>query len=58
MDILSLMIKREVALKLTQGIKPSPKGVEINHLQFADDLIVFLDDSEEQITNLKNLYCF
>lgn len=28
---------------------------DINHPQFADDLIVFLDDNVEQVINLKHV---
>ncbi|XP_026459750.1 uncharacterized protein LOC113360456 [Papaver somniferum] len=44
-EILSMMIKKAASLNLISGFKPSSDSFEINHLQFADDLIVFLDDS-------------
>ncbi|XP_026439787.1 uncharacterized protein LOC113338623 [Papaver somniferum] len=47
-EILLMMIKRAAGNNLIIGFKVSPTGTVINHLQFADDLIVFLDDSEEQ----------
>ncbi|XP_026451585.1 uncharacterized protein LOC113351892 [Papaver somniferum] len=53
--VLSLMIKRAADLNLLFGFKPSSEAFEINHLQFADDLIVFLDDSCKQVNNLKNV---
>ncbi|XP_026400308.1 uncharacterized protein LOC113296197 [Papaver somniferum] len=40
---------------LLSGFQVATNGTTVNHLQFADDLIVFLYDSEEQITALKNI---
>ncbi|XP_026410319.1 uncharacterized protein LOC113305513 [Papaver somniferum] len=55
-EVLSLMMKRVASLNLIYGFKPSAEAdFEINHLQFADDLIVFLDDNCEQVNNLKNV---
>ncbi|XP_026378165.1 uncharacterized protein LOC113272563 [Papaver somniferum] len=54
-EVLSLMIQRDANLNLIQGFKPSANGDTIHHLQYSDDLIMFLDNSEEHITNLKNL---
>ncbi|XP_026450966.1 uncharacterized protein LOC113351131 [Papaver somniferum] len=54
-EVHSFMIQKSVELNLIQGFKSFANGDTINHLQFADDLIMFLDDSEEQVTTLKNL---
>ncbi|XP_026417376.1 uncharacterized protein LOC113312857 [Papaver somniferum] len=54
-EVLSLMIKKAASMDLIAGFKPAPQGTVINHLQFADDLIVFIDDNTEQISNLKNI---
>ncbi|XP_026378204.1 uncharacterized protein LOC113272606 [Papaver somniferum] len=54
-EVLSVMIKRAASLNLISGFKPSSEAFEINHLQFANDLIVFLDDNTEQVNNLKNI---
>ncbi|XP_026443136.1 uncharacterized protein LOC113343016 [Papaver somniferum] len=54
-EVLSLMIKRVASMNLLAGFKPSSEAFEINHLQFADDLIMFLDDDCEQVHNLKNV---
>lgn len=48
-EVLSVMIK------LVAGFKPSENAFSITHLQFTDDLIVFLDNDVEQIQNLKNI---
>ncbi|XP_026410662.1 uncharacterized protein LOC113305885 [Papaver somniferum] len=43
-EVLSVMINRVASLNLISGFKLSSEAFEINHLQFADDLIIFLDD--------------
>ncbi|XP_026441693.1 uncharacterized protein LOC113340851 [Papaver somniferum] len=43
-EVLSILIKKAAALKLLSGFKVGSAELEINHLQFADDLIVLLDD--------------
>ncbi|XP_026445035.1 uncharacterized protein LOC113345474 [Papaver somniferum] len=55
-EVLSLMIKKAAASGLLSGFKVAQHGTVVNHLQFVDDLIVFLDDSEEQVANLKNIF--
>ncbi|XP_026451759.1 uncharacterized protein LOC113352105 [Papaver somniferum] len=56
-DILSLMIKRAASLNLIEGFKKVYNGnaCTINHLQFADELIVFSNDEVEQVQNLKGI---
>lgn len=54
-EILSLMIKKTPAGGLITGFQVAKNGTVINHLQFADDLVVFLDDCEEEFLNLKNI---
>lgn len=54
-EILSLIIKRTATNGLISGFQVAEGGTIINHLQFADDLVVFLDDSEEKVNNLKNI---
>lgn len=54
-EIMSLMIKKSAGDGLISGFSVAPHGTTINHLQFADDLIIFLDDSVEQIRNLKSI---
>ncbi|XP_026410627.1 uncharacterized protein LOC113305846 [Papaver somniferum] len=54
-EILSLMIKRAASSGLISGFKVSPNGTAVQHLQFADGLIVFLDDTPDQVSNLKNI---
>ncbi|XP_026377646.1 uncharacterized protein LOC113271938 [Papaver somniferum] len=45
MEVLSVLIKRAAFLNLIPGLRPSSEAFEINHLQFSDDLIVFVDDN-------------
>ncbi|XP_026395869.1 uncharacterized protein LOC113290483 [Papaver somniferum] len=45
-EILSLLIKKAASLKLIDGFRPSAKAGALYDLQFADDLIVFLDGLE------------
>ncbi|XP_026400275.1 uncharacterized protein LOC113296156 [Papaver somniferum] len=54
-EVLSLMFKKAANDNLITGFKVSQNGTIISHLQFADDLIVFLKDDEEQIQNLKHI---
>ncbi|XP_026410778.1 uncharacterized protein LOC113306003 [Papaver somniferum] len=56
-EVLSLLIKRAASMGLIGGFKPiyNESSCTINHLQFADDLVVFLDDDVEQILNLKRI---
>ncbi|XP_026420434.1 uncharacterized protein LOC113316481 [Papaver somniferum] len=43
-EMLFVMIKRAANMNLISGFKPATDANAIHHLQFADDLIVFLDD--------------
>lgn len=54
-EVLSVMIKKAADMDLIVGFKPSENAFSITHIQFADDLIVFLDGDVEQIQNLKNI---
>lgn len=54
-EILSVMIKKGAAEGLISGFQVVEGGTTIYHFQFADDLVVFLDDTEEQVNNLKNI---
>ncbi|XP_026383814.1 uncharacterized protein LOC113279336 [Papaver somniferum] len=53
--ILSLMLKKAASDNLISGFKVSQNGTTISHLQFADDLVVFLNDDELQVQNLKHI---
>lgn len=54
-EVLSVLIKKAASLNLLSGFKVGSDALEINYLQFADDLIVFLDDDVEQVRNLKKM---
>ncbi|XP_026452195.1 uncharacterized protein LOC113352603 [Papaver somniferum] len=47
-EVLSVMMKKAASMNLLPGFRPSRESFKIIYLQFADDLIVFLDDSCEQ----------
>ncbi|XP_026396975.1 uncharacterized protein LOC113291689 [Papaver somniferum] len=46
---------KAATLDLISGFRPAHDAAAVNHLQFADDLIFFLEDKVEQIVNLKNI---
>lgn len=54
-ELLSLMIQKETKTRLISGIQVAENGTIVNLLQFADNLVVFLDDSEDKVVNLKNV---
>lgn len=54
-EILSKMISKAASNGLLSGFQVETNSTTITHLQFADDLMVFLDDSTDQVTNLKNV---
>ncbi|XP_026419594.1 uncharacterized protein LOC113315541 [Papaver somniferum] len=54
-EVLSVMIKRTSHMNLILGFKSAADASAIHHLEFVDNLIVFLDDQVEEIQNLKNI---
>lgn len=57
-EVLPQMFKAVAAQDLTSGFKVSNQGTVITQLHFVDDLIVFLDNNELQVQNLKNTMGF
>ncbi|XP_026433399.1 uncharacterized protein LOC113330800 [Papaver somniferum] len=47
------MIKRAQEQGLLSGFQVKPNGLQIGHLQFADDTLIFLDADIEQVKNLR-----
>lgn len=54
-EVLSLMFKSATNQVLISGFKVAEQGTMISQLHFADDIIVFLDDNETQVQNLKSI---
>ncbi|GMJ09510.1 hypothetical protein HRI_004620200 [Hibiscus trionum] len=51
-EALSSLLNKVVLKGLFSGFRVGAKGLELSHLQFADDLIIFCGDSEVQIKNV------
>ncbi|KAL4318837.1 hypothetical protein GQ457_18G015900 [Hibiscus cannabinus] len=51
-EALSSLLHKAVSCGLFNGIQVGNDSVEISHLQFADDLIIFCRDNESQIRNI------
>lgn len=57
--VFSLMMEKARQLGLIKGVRFNNRSVEITHLQFADDTIIFLQQDEGRILNCKKiLQCF
>lgn len=58
-ETLTILLQKAVKENLIHGIKLSNSASPITHLQYADDVILFLDDSENSILGIKKvLQCF
>ena len=56
---LSVQIRKAVSLGLISGVSFRRDEVQLSHLQFADDTVVFLKPKIEYLLNLKRLIrCF
>lgn len=52
-DSFSALMSKALSNLLIEGFQIEGDGVQVSHLQFADDTIYFIKDSEEQVANLK-----
>lgn len=52
-DSFSALMYKALSNSLIEGFQIGGDGVQVSHLQFADDTICFIKDSEEQVVNLK-----
>ena len=58
-EALGIMIKGAVNAGLFEGFRVAENTLSINHLQFADDTLIFCGDDEEHIKNVKaTILCF
>ena len=58
-EVFSLMMERAKHLGLIKGVSFNHGAIEITHLQFAYDTIIFLQQNEESINNCQRiLQCF
>ena len=56
-ESLKFLVKRLVSLNLTIGIQINNSSV-ISHLQFADDTLIFWENNESNLANIKRaLHC-
>ena len=55
MVVLSHLVSRPMARGLIRGVKVGSKGVEVSHLQFAIDTILFLDNDKDGFSNVLSL---
>lgn len=56
---MSRMVKAVVSADLIRGFKVCESALPISLLQFADDMLIFCEDNEDQIKNVKaTLLCF
>lgn len=58
-EVIHIMMERASEIGLIEGVQTHESSKMISHLQFADDTIIFLKGSEENMINFKNLLkCF
>ena len=54
-DVLSRMLARGVETGVVKGLEVGNEGLEISHLQFADDTILFLSEDRDKFYNVLSL---
>lgn len=54
-QVFSAMMKKAESVGLLRGIKVGQNGKTFSHLQFADDTIIFIEPSDESLSNLKRI---
>ncbi|GMI99018.1 hypothetical protein HRI_003571100 [Hibiscus trionum] len=54
-EALSVLIYKAMERGIVKGVCIGSSGYQISHLQFADDLILFLEASEDNIRNTKRV---
>ena len=58
-DVLTMMLAKAASHSLVSGLCSDPIPGGVICLQYADDTILFVDNSEDRVTNLKHiLTCF
>ena len=50
--LMNVVVERELLAGFSMGSRPS-KAMEVSHLLFADDTLIFCEPKEEQIQNLR-----
>ncbi|KAL4360722.1 hypothetical protein GQ457_04G018500 [Hibiscus cannabinus] len=56
---LSSVLRRATEISLFEGVNVGNRNLQVSHLQFADDLIIFARAAENQVYNIKRiLRCF
>ena len=51
-DVLSRLVSRAMVRRLINGTKVGSEGVVVSHLQFADDIILFVDNDKDYFSNV------
>lgn len=54
-EALNLMLQKSVELGWIGGFRLGESGIKVGHLQFAEDTLVFLDESRDQVNALRYL---
>jgi len=54
-EVLNKMIQRAVDLCMIKGISVGTEGVQITHLQFADDTLIFCEAEVHYLVRIKNI---
>lgn len=52
-EALSQLIQKALSLKMWKGVEICKNGLEISHLQYADDMLMFSDASIESLKNIQ-----
>ncbi|KAE8665942.1 hypothetical protein F3Y22_tig00112523pilonHSYRG00172 [Hibiscus syriacus] len=50
-EVLNEMLQKASDIRLCRGVEVGSGGLVLSHIQFADDLIIFLDSNNESIAN-------
>ncbi|KAL4366199.1 hypothetical protein GQ457_05G012670 [Hibiscus cannabinus] len=54
-EALSILIHKAIETETIKGVALGNEGLSVSHLQFADDLVLFLEAKEEYIQNMKRI---
>jgi len=54
-EVLNKMLQEVVSLQLLRGVSVDSKGIQITHLQFADDTLIFCEAEEQYLMRIKGI---
>jgi len=55
-EILNKMMQKAASMELVRGLNIGTDAIQLTHLQFADDTIVFCEAKEENVKAIKGIF--